>query len=159
MQQHIVTVAGPIGYQPFEQAGIDRFIGLLDILEAHNNAMRSHNEWTKLLLDVIQPPRKIQYLSHSYWEQLAEFVTSWQFRGADGITYNPCTIESLEGNGEWDKLKCWLCIVWVVWPPEGDQTTEENLEHTMLSLSHHIPGTIQELEEQLNKCLLEFNKE
>ena len=150
LRYHIITVVEIIGYQPFEQAGIDEFIRLLDILEVHASDIREHYTWAKLLLDVCQSPAKVHHLSHSYWEWLIDLASSWSFQLAHRATYNPHTIASLEGSREWDKLKCWLCVVWMVFPP-GDQMTEENLKQVMLSLSYQQPGAIQELERQLEK--------
>ena len=136
LRWHIITAVGLIGYQPFEQAGMERFIKLLNMLEVSAEDAGNRFMWAQLLLDVIQSPAAIQHLSHSYWELMEMLAPSWSFELAGEATYNPHTIVSLEGSGEWDKLKCWLCVVWVVWPPEGDQMTEKNLEQVMLSLSY-----------------------
>ena len=111
----------------------------------------SYYLWTKLLLDVIQSPAKIRHLSHWYWEWLVNLVASYSSELASKAAYNPHTIASLEGSREWDKLKCWLCTVWMIWPPEDDWMAEENLEQVMLSLSYQQPGAIQELERQLEE--------
>ena len=150
LQHHIITTVELIGYQPFEQVGLGRFIELLNILDVQVEDIRSSYKWAKLLLDVIQSPAQIQHLSHSYWEWLIRLAAFWSPELADGTTYNPHTIGSLGDNGEWDRLKCWLCVVWMVWPPKSDQTIED-LEHVMLSLCHQRPGAIQELEENLEK--------
>ena len=149
LRQLIITAIGLIGFQPFEQAGIDGFIGLLNVLEVHANDTHDYM-WTKILLDIIQSPAENQHLSHLYWESFVKLAAFWSYGLADDTTYNPHTIASLESSGEWDKLKCWLCVVWMVWPP-GGETTEDNLEHVMLSLSHQRPGAILELEGQLEK--------
>ena len=151
LRWHIITAVGLIGYQPFEQTGIEGFIGLLNILEVSAEEARNRFIWAQLLLDVIQSPAKIQHLSLSYWELMEKLAPFWSSELADRTTYNPHTIAFLEGSGEWDKLKCWLFVVWTVWPPESDQTMEENLEHAMLSLSYQQPGAIQELKGQLEK--------
>jgi hypothetical protein len=140
-----------IGYQPFEQAGIDGFIGLLNILDVSVEDAGYNYIWAKLLLDVIQSSGKIQDLSHSYWEQFVNLACYWAPELAESTTYNPHTMASLEGDGEWDKLECWLCVVWMMWSPEGGKTTEEDLEHVMFSLSSQRPGAIQEFKRKLEK--------
>ena len=150
LRQHIINTIELIGYQPFEQAGTDGFIGLLNTLDVHYSDIHYSYTWAKLLLDVIQSPATIQHLSNLYWEWLAYLAVRWSSELASQTTYNPHTIASLEGSGEWDKLKCWLYVVWTVWPP-GDQATKESLEHVMFSLSCQQPGAIQELEEQLDE--------
>ena len=58
---------------------------------------------------------------------------------------------TLEGSKEWDKLKCWIGVVWMMWPPEGEETTEEELKHVMFLLSQKKPDAIQELEKQMEQ--------
>jgi len=47
--------------------------------------------------------------------------------------------------------------VWLVWPPEGGNTTEEELENAMFSLFHQQPGTLQELEGQMEQWSKEWS--
>ena len=58
---------------------------------------------------------------------------------------------SLENAEAWDKLMCWVAVVWMVWPPGDGQTTEEDLEHAMLSLLHQKSDSIQELEGKISR--------
>lgn len=67
------------------------------------------------------------------------------------ITYIPHIMLSLEDKQEWDKLECWITIVWMVWPPESGGTKEEDLKHVMLLLFYQQPGALQKLEEQMEK--------
>jgi hypothetical protein len=70
---------------------------------------------------------------------------------SDHQTYGPHIMTSLEASKEWDKLECWMAVVWMVWPPETGKTTEEDLEHVMLSLSHQQHGAIQKLKQRMEK--------
>jgi len=93
---------------------------------------------------------KIQHLSLSYWELLADLAAYWAYE--IGVhTYNPQVMISLQDAREWDKLKCWVSVVWMVWPPEGGKTTEEDLQHVMLSLFYQQPDALQKLEEQMEQ--------
>jgi len=53
----------------------------------------------------------------------------------------------LQDAKEWDKLACWISVVWMIWPPEDGGATEEDLENVMLSLLHQQPGALQKVEE------------
>ena len=107
-------------------------------------------KWARLLLDAIQSSEAIQYLSLSSWELLAEFAV-YRSDELGAYTYSPQVMISLQDAREWDQLNCWGCIVWMVWPPEGGKTTEEDLEHVMLLLLHQQPGALQKLEEQMEQ--------
>jgi len=150
LRLHIIYAIELIGYQQFEQVGVEEFFRLLDDLQVCAKDMDYSVGWVRLLLDTITSPRGIQYLSYSYWELLLELV-AYHSDELGGVTYIPHIMSSLEDAKEWDKLKCWIAIVWLVWPPEGGKTTEEDLEHVMLLLFHQKPGALQKLEEQMEK--------
>jgi hypothetical protein len=78
-------------------------------------------------------------------------VATSSFLPLKGWTYNPHTMTSLEASKEWDKLECWMGVVWMIWPPEKGETTEEVLECVMLSLFHQWPGAIQKLKQRMEK--------
>ena len=107
-------------------------------------------KWATLLLDAIQSSEAIQHLSLSSWELLAEFAV-YLSHELGAHTYSPQFMISLWDAREWDKLNFWVSIVWMVWPPEGGKTTEEDLEHVMLSLLHQQSGALQKLEEQMEQ--------
>ena len=154
LQQLIIYAISVIGYQEFEQVGIEGFVGLLNDLQVHCKDIDDKVKWARLLLETIQSPEGIQHLSHLYWELLVEIVVSkplW----LKNSTYNPQTMISLKETEEWDKLVCWMGVVWILWPPEKGETREEDLGHITLSLFHQQPGAIQKLEqwmEQLGGC-------
>ena len=150
MQLHIIHAVGLVGYQEFEQAKVEGFIRLLNDLQVCTKDLDNEFGWARLLLDIIKTSKGIQHLPYSYWELLAELAAYLSDElGAD--IYSPQIIMSLQNAKEWDKLRCWVSAVWLVWPPKGGQTTEGDLKHVMLSLSHQQPGVIQKLEEQMEQ--------
>ena len=155
LQSHIINAIGLIGYQQFEQVEAEEFVRLLSDLEAYTGYQFNGHGWLRLLLDGIKSSNGIQYLSHSDWKWLVERVAYWSDE-LETSTYSPDTMVFLVDTKEWDKLKCWITIVWLVWPPEGGQTTEEDLENTMFSLFHQQPGALQELEEEMEQWSKEW---
>jgi len=154
LQQLIIHAITLIGYQEFEQVGMEGFVGLLNDLQVCVEDAGGNGELTNLLLDTIQSSEGVQHLSTSYWELLVELVVFWSW-ALEGntytFTYHSSTMASLEEAEEWDKLECWMGVVWILWPPEEGKTTEEELGHTTLSLFHQQPGTIQKLEQWMEQ--------
>ena len=65
-------------------------------------------------------------------------------------THDLHIMASLEKDQEWEKLECWMGIVWIVWPPQDGKTTEEynrEVEAVMLSLFYRRPSATQKLEQ------------
>lgn len=139
-----------IGYQAFEQVGTKVFIGLLNVLHIGVKDVDRKVRWARFLLDIIQSSEGIQYLPHSYWELLVELsvsVSQW----LKDVAWSPHIMTSLEANQEWDKLECWMGIVWMVWPPGGSTSIEETLEHVTLSLFHQRPDAVQKLGQRMRQ--------
>jgi len=154
LRSYIIYAIRLIGYQQFEK--VEGFIGLLNDLQVCLKDLENRLEWAKLLLDVIQSSEKIQHLSRSCWKLLAELAAYWSDELGAG-TYNPHIMKSLQDAKEWDKLKCWISVVWMVWPPEGGQTMEKDLENVMLSLVHQQPGALQKLKDQMEQWSNEWS--
>jgi hypothetical protein len=151
LQQLVIRSIGFIGYQVFEQVGVEGFVELLNSLcVGFEDISICDVQWGQLLQDIIQSPNGIQHLSLQYWEILVEIEVQDSLHPA--IQTNiPHIMTSLEASKEWDKLECWVAVVWMKWPLEESKTTEEDLEHVMLSLSHQQPGTIQKLKQRMEK--------
>ena len=79
------------------------------------------------------------FRSIHYWKHLAELATRWYL---SGITYNPDVTTSLIDAQEWDKLECWVGIVWIACPPEPDDVAKE-LEDAMEALEKKRPGALR----------------
>ena len=136
-----------IGYQEFEEVGVEQFAGLPDDIHVSVEDMDNKNEWA-LLLDVLKSAEGIRHLSHPYWELLGELATlcSWRL---GGDVRSSLVMMLLEDDQEWGKLECGIGIVWMVWPPETVGVTGEDVERIMFSLFHRQPGAIQKLERQI----------
>ena len=150
LRSYILHAIKLIGYQQFEEVKVEGFIGLLNDLQVCFKDLDNRLEWTRFLLDAFQSSENIQHLSLSYWELLVELVGYWPEELGDH-TYSPQVMISLQDAREWDKLKCWVSVVWMVWPPESGKTTEEDLEDVMLLLFHQKPDALQNLEEQMER--------
>ena len=150
LRQCTISAVEFIGYEPFEQAGVGGFVGLLNDLQVSEEDTSNTFTWAKILLGAIQASEGNQYLSPMYYKWFM-VIAAYNQDLLREHTYNPNTIKSLESNEEWDKLKCWIIVVWAVWSQEGGQVTVEDLEHVMVSLSHQQPGAVQELEEEMRE--------
>ena len=150
LRLHIISAVEFIGYRWFEEVGVERFIRFLNDLKVGFKDVDNMIKWARLLLDTIQSSEATQCLSLPSWELLAELAVYWSDE-LGAYTYSPQVMISLQDAREWDKLNCWVSIVWMVWPPEGGKTTEEDLEHVMLLLLHQQPGALQKLEEQMEQ--------
>jgi len=145
----VVYTINHIGYEDFRKVGAEGFFKLLDCLQV-NEKDTNMCKWTSLLLDAVQSTEGIQHLSHPHWELLVELILSYSF-WLQERTYSPQTAMSLKEAEEWDKLECWMGVVWILWPPEKGQTTEEDLGDVTLSLFHQQPGAIQRLEQWMEQ--------
>ena len=147
LRQLIIRSVGIIGYKGFEGVGVERFVEWLNYLYVDDMVYK--DKWRSLLLGTIQSLGGARYLSYQFWELLAELMiwlppsSSSSFLEAEGYTtYSPQVTVSLLEAEEWDKLECWIGIVWITWPPETEETTE-NLKCTMVSLFRHRPGAAE----------------
>lgn len=150
LRQLVIHAIGAIGYQVFEQVGVEGLFELLNHLNASVEHINAKEGWAVLLMDIIQSFEGIQHLPCLYWELLVELLIL-ESQLLEGVTWSPHVMESLEGNQEWDKLECWMGIVWMVWPPEADSITEKDVQHVILSLFHQQPGAIQKLEQWIEQ--------
>ena len=150
LRSYIIYAIELIGYQQFKKVEVEGLIVLLNDLQVCHKDLNNTQGWARFLLHTVQSSGKIQHLSLSYWELLAELTAYWS-GGLEAQAYNPQIMISLQNAKEWDKLKCWVSIMWLVWPPEGGKTTEEDFENVMLSLFHQQPSILQKLEEQMEQ--------
>ena len=139
-----------IGYQEFKQAGVEGFFKLLDDLQINVEGIDDGYEWGRLLMDIIQSSEGVQHLPYPYWELLVELTVS-EPQMLAGSTCSPETMTSLEVAGEWDKLECWMGVVWMLWSPEEGGEAEEDLGCITLSLFHKQQGAIQKLEQWMEQ--------
>jgi hypothetical protein len=140
-----------IGYSGFEGVGVDRFVGLLNHLRVAPEDMDKRTRWGGILLDTIKTSEGAQHLSYWYWEILVKLALQLSRTLHDGLVYNPRTMALLIEAQEWSKLECWVGAVWMVWPPEGGATTEEELGHSMRLLFRQQPDAVPKLEEWMER--------
>ena len=150
----LIHSIGLIGYQGFEQVGVEGFIRLLDGLNLHVMDIVNTYEWKDILLDAIQSSEGTQNVPHPYWELLVEIVVQslWILEES---ACDPHIMTSLEATKEWDKLECWMGVFWMSWllrhRMRGEVEVEEDLRHATLSLFHHKPGAIQKIEKWIER--------
>jgi len=151
LRRLVVRSVKLIGYGGFERVGVKRFIELLNHLHVTAEDMDRESEWAKLLLDTLQSPEGVQYLSHWYWELLAELVISYSPWLRRNATYCPQITIFLTEAQEWSKLECWMGTFWTMWPPWAGGITEEDIGHSMLLLFRQRPGSPQKLEQWMER--------
>ena len=150
LRQLVMRAVGLIGYREFEQVGVEGFVELLNDLHVSVKDTIDRAKWTQLLLDTVQSSEGIQHLPYSYWELLAElaFLGPW---GLQYGAYSPDSTTYLKDTKKWEKLGCWVGVVWMAWPPEDDMPTEGDLEDAMLLLFCKLPDAIQKLEQWMER--------
>ena len=151
LRQVIIHSIGAIGYDGFKEVGVERFVVLLNNLHIGTEDMIQKDLWANRLLDIIQSSEATQHLSHYYWDLLVGLATAWSRWLVYPPTYNPQIMASLVDAQEWDKLECWVGVVWMVWTPEDGETMDKDLECGMRSLFHHQPGAIQKLQQWMGE--------
>ena len=137
------------GYKRFEEVGTERFIELLNHLHVGIGDMDSFYEWMLILLETIKFSEGVRHLSIHSWELLEELATSYT-RPLEDSGYSPQVTASLLEIREWDKLECWMGVVWMVWPPQTDMITED-LERAMVLLFHQRPGAVRKLTQWMER--------
>ena len=143
-----------IGYKGFEEVGVGGFVDLLNNLHVDVKDVDYRFKWMVILLDTIKSSEGARDLSIQSWETLVELATAppfWFPRWREKIpTYTPQVMASLLEAREWDKLECWIGVVWMVWPPETDATMGD-VEHAMISLSRQRPGAVQKFTQWMER--------
>jgi len=152
LRQLVIHSIELIGYQGFEQVGVEGFVQLLNNLCVSVQDMDNRFQWAKLLMNTLQSPEGIQCLSCQHWELLVELAAPLSLSLRSSYSYDPQIIVSLKEAQVWDKLECWMGVVWIIWPPGTGETTEEDLEEVMELLFHWRPGALQRLNWWMEQC-------
>ena len=145
-----------IGYEGFEEVGMERLVELLNYLRVDIDTWNK-SKWISLLLDTIRSPEEAQNLSNHSWELLVELAIS-ELEEVRRATYDPQVMASLSEAHEWDKLECWMGVVWMAWPPETEEMTE-GFERVTVSLLRHRPGATQKLTQWVKRWNKEFSED
>ena len=160
LRQAVISFVKLIGCKGLEVVGVERFTELLNHLHVTVKDMGVHGrlEWGVLLLGILNSSEGAQRLSHRDWELLVELAVSTQrwTQITLRITYNSRIVEFLT---EWDKLECWMGVVWMTWPPGADVVTEEELDRSMRLLFRQRPGAAQKLEQWMGRWSQVHGKE
>ena len=168
LQKNLIHYISCVNHREFKGVGPQAFLTLLKDLHVGVGDVVEGYEicWVELLLDTIQSPEATQHLPYHYWELLVELsiLKSRWLQLPDQYILSAQVMVSLEDAQEWDKLECWIGVVWINWPPENVDTTGDSratkdggvtgrgLEDVMLSLFHHQPGSIQRLQKLMVRC-------
>ena len=151
LRRLVIRFVEILGCEGFEGAGLGRLIELLDQLHVAVEDMDEWNSWMSLLLDVIRAPGGTQHLSRLYWELLVEVavLVPWylEFEDNDALYVAKILIDAQE----WDKLECWIGIVWIYCVTVSGGITAEELEDPTLLLLHQRPGAAQRLEQWMER--------
>jgi len=151
LRQLVIRSIEVICYKGFEGVGVKRFIELLDHLHVTVKDMYEGPEWMKLLLDTLQSSEGVQHLSHWYWELLVELTVLHSLWLSHDTAYNPEITTFLTEAQEWNRLECWMGIVWIMWRTGVDGITEEELHHQTLLLFRQRPGATQKFEQWMER--------
>ena len=148
LRQLVIRFVEIAGYKGFEGVGVEKLTELLNHLDVTAEEIVLNCSWASLLLGVIQSPEGTRHLSHRHWEFLVELIVSQPWLESRIIRGREI-IKSLTDAQEWDKLECWIGVVWMSFEMAG--ITEEELEHSMLLLFHHRPGAAPKLEQVMKR--------
>ena len=148
LQRLVIRSVELIGPRGFDEIGVTEFCRLLDRLRVDVEDMDREDRWANLLTYIIRRPEGVRCLSHPYWELLIGLSLSGSLQ-PEAVIWNPDITANLEGDQEWDKLECWVGVVWMLWPPETSTTTEAELGRVSLSLFRRRPGSVWKLGRRL----------
>ena len=137
-----------------EHVGKRRCVELLNPLQIgiqDRGGLCSDKSWAVVLLGIVQST-EAQNLAIQSWEFLVELAIKG---GLKNCRYNPDVVTSLVDRKEWDKLECWMGIVWGRWPPEPGNAAKE-LEDVMEVLEKERPGAVQKLMQWMERWREEY---
>jgi len=148
LRQLVIRSIELITHDGFKGVGTERFFGLLDHLHVTVEDVEYSYQWFSFLLVNLQTSEEPQHLSHWYWELLVELTISWSL--PLGV-YDRRIVTFLAEAREWSKLECWMGTVCMLWPPEANGITEEDLGRSILLLFRQRPGAFQRLEQWMER--------
>ena len=140
-----------LGFRQVGDVRGEEFIALLDCLDVRVDDMDSDDKWLRLLFDVVRSPRGRRTLPYSYWVLMVELAVDKPLLPSGLIDRDLQVMLSLEEEGEWEKLECWIGFVWLLRGPKGD-VIAEGLERVTLSLFRQRPGAVKKLEQWVRRA-------
>ena len=161
LRRLLIRFVEVVGCEGFEDAGAEKLVELLDHLHVTAEEMDRKHKWTSLLFGVIRSSEGTQRLSDWHWESLVEVAVPgpwWpEFEGTDALEIAKSLIDSQE----WNKLECWIGVMWMSsksgeimedWTvSESAGIAEEDLERLTLLLFRQRPGAAQRLEQWIER--------
>ena len=149
LRRLVIRSVEHIGYKGFEDVGTERFVDLLNCLHVCVVDMDYKSNWVPLLLGTIKSSGGARHLSNHSWELLVELAILVS-RPFEETAYSSCVAGFLVESQEWDKLECWMGVIWMAWPPETDAMMED-LERMMVSSFRQRPDAAQKLEQWMKR--------
>ena len=159
-----------IGFERLEEVGVGagNFVELLNHFHTNGEELDPKIASDLLLMGAFQSPEGVQHLVLQCWESLVEVIILFPWRLSLGVflpgspetdpqPYNSCVTTSLLDEQEWDKLECWIGVVWMTWPPETDDVNVD-LKCAMVPLFRQRPGAIRKLTEWVERWSKERNE-
>ena len=137
----------------FEEVEPERIAGFLN----HLHIGVGETTIPFVLLKTAQSQKGHHHLATHSWESLVQAIINWDW-GFEDYRYTPHVTSSLLENQEWDKLECWMAIVWVLWPPVTEDVAED-LKQAMEVLFHKKPSAVQKLTQWVEQGWKEFRKD
>ena len=156
MQKIFRSCAQRIDFGTLEEAKKEKFFEVLNHLCIGINDLRDREKCIAILLKIIKSPNGVHKLAISSWELLTDLAIQYPWRIED--VYSPGVTASLLVAEEWDKLKCWMAIAWIVQARSPGEITED-LKHATATLFHHQPGAVQKLMQWMEQWSKEWERE
>ena len=152
LRRLVIRFVEVVGYKGFEGVGVEVFVELLDRLGVEVEDMDEKRNWMSLLFDVIRSHKGASLLPDSYWKLLVELTISEQLPPEFENTPAAKIAMSLTDADEWDKLECWIGIVWMCSDSQDAfNVALEDLEGCALMLFQQRPGARQRLEQRMGE--------
>ena len=136
-----------IGYEGFDVEA-ECFFGFLNHISAGVEVTDVPVELCFTFLKVAQSYGGHRDLTIQSWELLANLIAECSWRNY--VRYNPQVTSSLLGAEAWEKLECWMGVVWMMWPPEYSNAPGD-LKTPMESLLRTRPGAVRKLTEWMGR--------
>ena len=157
LRQHVIYFVKRGGYRRFKEVNAEGAVELLNHLYVGIEDIDDRDRWGSIFLEVIQSPEGFRRLATHSWELLMELKVklSWTER-KDIVARHPHITDNILLSQQWDKLECWVGLVWMSSPiPESAM---ESLKRAMASLFRQRPEAVLKLTEWLERCLIEGRK-
>ena len=156
LRRLVIRSIGHLCCEGFEEVEPGIFVGVLNHLHISLKDMDWPYDWTLILMGIIQSTEGVRHLDTQVWGLLMELMTSYPRVMGDETTYDTRVMEFLLGAQEWEKLECWLGVVWMAWLPEPGDVLED-LKNTTNLLFHQKPDAAQKLTQWIRQYCQKWN--